>query len=430
MTTTIVLMLPVLLPLRCGTVPTAVHTHAATNAVGIARTFEVKAFHAVGDGMHDDTSAIQQAIDACAAAGGGRVVFAKGTYCTGSIALQSHVTVEVPDGVVIQGSAEKADYPLATARWEGMEKPAYQALFTAKHAEQIAIVGKGIIQSDRQMGARRDPRGPTLIEPVECKDVTIDGPTLHTYRIWAVHPTYCENVRLSNLTIQNKGANGDGMDIDSCTKVSIDHCSFETDDDNLSIKSGKGQEGVRVGRPSEDVSISHCSFIKGYCSIAFGSELSGGIRNVRVEHCTFHVGRGALYLKSRPGRAGYIEDITADDLEAGPCPLLVIDMNYSFNVDTQGVPGVAGLTRFKNITVKNSRVVCTQAVKVVSTPDNPVDGVTLESISGTCAQAWIFTHAREVVLKNIRLTELKGKFLKLDDVQGTGLSEDAMENKN
>jgi polygalacturonase len=387
------------------------------------RSFDVKDFHAVGDGKHNDTASIQQAIDACFAAGGGDVSFPKGTYRTGSITLKSHVTLNVPEGVIIQGSGSTADYPLATARWEGMEKPAYKALITADHAEQIGIVGKGTIQSDKKIGTLRDPRGPTLIEPTECKGVTIDGPTLHTFKIWALHPTYCQDVDISNLTIENKGGNGDGIDIDSCLKVKIDGCSFDTDDDNISIKSGKGREGVRVGRPSEDITISNCKFIKGYCSIAFGSELSGGIRNVHVQHCSFKQGRGALYFKSRPGRAGYIEDVTAEDLDVGPCPLLVVDMNYGFNVDAQGVAGVDGLTRFKNITIRNAKIDCKEAVKVVSTPENRVEGVTLESITGRCTEPWVFKNAFKIGLKDIHVTGVKKNFLLLENAEGTGLTE-------
>jgi polygalacturonase len=386
-------------------------------------TFDVGAFGAVGDAKHVDTDAIQNAIDACFKAGGGVVTFPKGTYLTGSINLKSHVTLNVPEDVIIQGSGKTADYPLATARWEGMEKPAYKALINADHAEQIAIVGKGVIQSDKKIGTLRDPRGPALIEPVECKGVIIDGPVIHTFKIWAVHPTYCEDVSISNLTIENKGGNGDGIDVDSCRKVAIDRCSFDTDDDNLSIKSGKGKEGALVNRPSEDITITNCRFIKGYCSIALGSELSGGIRNVLVQHCSFKQGRGAIYCKSRPGRGGYIEDVTGEDLDVGPCPLLVVDMNYSFNVDTQGIDGVAGLTRFKNITIRNARIDCKEAVKVVSTKDNSVVGVTLESITGRCVEPWVFKNASNIELKDIHVAGFKKDFLSLDNAQGIGLSD-------
>jgi polygalacturonase len=404
-------------------IPSAPPTLYAQSAPA-PHSFDVNSFGAIGDGKTKDTVAIQNAIDACAQAGGGEVNFPAGTYLTGSIDLKSHVHLVVPKGAVIQGSGDTADYPLATARWEGMEKPAYLALIRASHAQDIAITGSGVIQGDRAIGTLRNPRAPTLIEPIECQDVRLDGMTLHSNRIWTVHPTYCQNVAISNLIIQTTGANSDGIDPDSCQHVTIDHCSFHTDDDNIAIKSGKGQEGVRVGRPSEDITITNCTFIKGYSSIAFGSELSGGISDVHIRHCTFQQGRCALYLKSTAGRAGYITNVTVEDLDVGPEPLLDVDVNYKYNPDPQGVPGTDGLTKFQNVTIDNARIQGVKAVTVVATPENPADGITLSNITGSCAKPWVFKNATNVTLKEIHVTGFTGDFLSLDNASGAGLDQE------
>jgi polygalacturonase len=386
-------------------------------------SINVKTFGAIGDGITKDTIAIQKAVDTCASAGGGEVHFPAGTYLTGSIELKSHVHLVVPQGVILQGSGDKADYPLATARWEGMEKPAYLALFRADHAEDISISGAGTIQGDKEIGKLRNPRAPTLIEPMECKNVRLDGLTLHSTRIWTVHPTYCQDVAFSNLVIKTWGANGDGIDPDSCQHVTIDHCSFDTDDDNIAIKSGKGQEGVKVARPSVDITITNCTFIKGYTSIAFGSELSGGIEHVHVQHCTFQQGRGALYFKSTPGRAGYVRDVTAEDLDVGPEPLLAIDNSYKFNPDPQGVAGTAGLTKFQNITINNAKIHSKKAVTITGTLENPADTITLSNISGTCEEPWVIKNARNVTLKNIHVSGFTSNFLSLENATGTGVEQ-------
>jgi len=268
------------------TFPLSAQQPAPTPAPTKPAPLNVKDFGAMGDDTTKDTAAIQKAIDTCAQAGGGEVDFPAGTYLTGSIVLKSHVHLVVPQGSTIHGTSEIADYVLATARWEGMQKPAYLALIRADHAEDIAITGAGVIQGGSNIGKLRNPRGPTLIEPVECETVRLDGLTLHGSGVWTVHPTYCQDLTLSNLIIQTSGGNSDGIDPDSCSNITIDHCSFDCGDDDISLKSGKGQEGVKIGRPTENVTITNCTFIKGHSSVAFGSELSGGIRNVHIQHCT------------------------------------------------------------------------------------------------------------------------------------------------
>ncbi len=346
-----------------------------------------------------------------------------GTYLTGSIELKSHVHLVVPQGVTIQGTGDVADYPLKTARWEGMEKPAYLALIRADHAEDIAITGAGTIQGDNKIGKSRSPRGATLIEPIGCKNVRLDGLTLHGKNVWTVHPTYCQDVTFSNLTIATSGPNSDGIDPDSCQHVTIDHCSFDCGDDDISIKSGKGQEGVKVGRPSEDITITNCTFIKGHSSLAFGSELSGGIQNVHIQHCTCQEGRSALYFKSCAGRAGYIRNVSAEDLEVGPEALLVVNTDYKSNPDSQGVDGPAGLTKFQNVTITNARIHGEKGVMVTATAENPADGIALSNITGTCDKTWVFTNATNVCLKDIHVTGFKKGFLNLTNASGTGLDE-------
>ena len=385
--------------------------------------YNVKDFGAIGDGKTKNTAAIQKAIDTCAQAGGGDVIFPPGTFLTGSIELKSHVHLIVPAGTVVQGSKDKADYPLGTARWEGLEKPCYLGLIRADHAEDIAITGMGLIEGDKEIGKLRNPRAPTLIEPIECKNVRLDGVTLKNYQIWTVHPTFCSDVSISNMLFKTTGWNSDGIDPDSCQRVTIDRCVFDTGDDSIAIKSGKGEEGVKVGRPSADITITHCEFITGYSSIAMGSELSGGIENVHIAHCTFRHGRAALYLKSRPGRAGFIRNITAEDIDVGPEALLEIDINYNSNPDSQGVPGPAGLTKFQNITIRNARIQGNKAVTVVATRENPVDGLTLSNISGTCVKAWVFTNVGNLALSNIHVTGFEKEFLDLDHTTGTGLEQ-------
>ena len=384
-------------------------------------SYNVRDYGAVADDKTIDTAAIQKAIDTAAAAGGGEVFLPPGTYRAGSLELKSHVTLRLDAGAVIHGSAAATDYPLVTARWEGIQRECHQALIFAHNAEDIAITGSGAILGDGKVGKLRGPRGPTLIEPSNCKNVRLSGVTIGNIGVWTLHPTYCQGVMVSNVTFDSKGKNSDGMDPDSCQGVVIDHCTFSAGDDDIAIKSGKGQEGVKIGMPTNDISINNCTFSKGHAGVALGSELSGGISGVKIANCKFSGVKEAIYMKSCPGRAGYVRDVQASNLTVTDAALLLIQTTYHSNPDSQGVPGDAGLTSFGSIAISDVHADSKRLVTVQATPERPVDGLALSNISGSCKEGFVICNAKAVVLKNIKLDGMKDAALYTQNAQGTGL---------
>ena len=382
----------------------------------------VRDFGAAGDGKIPDTAAIQKALDTVASQGGGEVLLPAGRYISGSLVMKSHTTLRLEAGATLLGSSNRDDYPLVPARWEGRETNCHRALISAEHADDIAITGAGVIEGNPAVGPLRNPRGPAVIEMADCGNLRVEGITLKSLRMWTLHPTYCHDVRIIGVTFNTAGANSDGIDPDSCQRVVINGCTFSTGDDNIAIKSGKGQEGVKVGRPCEDILITNCTFIKGYVSIALGSELSGGIRRVRISHCTFQQGLAALQLKSRAGRAGYVEDVTADHLVVGPEPLLEINNNYRFNPDPQGVPGAVGLTLFKNIRISDVKITSTNLMNIDGTAEKPVDGLKISRVTGTCQRGSVLQNARNVALTDVQLDGITGPQYFTNNVAGSGLA--------
>jgi len=382
----------------------------------------VRDFGAVGDGKASDTAAIQKALDTVATKGGGEVLIPAGRYISGSLVMKSHTTLRLDGGATLLGSSNRDDYPIVQARWEGRETNCHQALISAGKAEDITITGAGIIEGNPAVGPLRNPRGPAVIEMVECGNLRVEGVTLKSLRMWTLHPTYCHDVRIAGVTFDTAGANSDGINPDSCQRVVIDGCTFSTGDDNIAIKSGKGQEGVQVGRPCEDILITNCTFIKGYVSIALGSELSGGIRRVRISHCTFQQGLAAMQLKSRAGRAGYVEDVTAEHVVVGPEPLLEINNNYRFNPDPQGVPGADGLTLFKDIRISDVKMTSKNLMNIEGTTEKPVDGLQISRVTGTCQRGSVLQNIRNVALTDIQLEGITGPHYFTNNVEGTGLA--------
>ena len=391
----------------------------------------IRDFGATGDGVTKETAAIQQTIDRCSIFGGGEVLISAGNYLTGSIQLKSNVVLRFEQDAILTGSSDYADYPVTQVRWEGKWIQGHIALIYAEGAEHIGIVGPGKIvgfapangPNNSQIKVRR----PTLVEPINCNDVHLEGFSTSYRGMWSLHPTCCENITIKNLTIRSTGGNGDGIDVDSCKRVHIDGCDISTGDDCISLKSGRGSEGYLLHKSTEDVHISNCTFADSlFACIGIGSETSGGIRGVHIEHCKFTGAKTfALYIKTRPGRGAFIEDIVADDLEVSGTQggLLRFNLLGSGKQDESPVPGVEGIPTVKNFRFSNIRV--TDAPILVDGtsvhPGKPLEGFSLTNVTGTCAKGIYLANVHKAEIKNINVAGFAGPLLNLVNVTGTGL---------
>ena len=390
--------------------------------------FNVGTFGAIGNGTTKDTAAFQKALDTCAAAGGGTVIVPAGNYLLGSIELKSRTIMLLEKGAHLLGSPDLGDYPVMKIRWEGKWIDGHRALIFAHDTDHIAIIGPGKISSDPALGGRQMPRRPVLIEPMHCTNVQFKGFTTEHHTMWSIHPTYCENVVAKNLTIRSTGGNGDGIDVDSCRHVRIEGCDIATGDDCITLKSGRGLEGYRIARPTEDVLISHCTLADSiFACIGIGSETSGGIRDVRIEDCKFTRARTyAIYIKGRPGRGAFIENISATNLDVATTPggFLRINLLNSGIQDPEPVPGDEGIPVARNYRLDGVKVDCGTLVDAASiSPVKPLDGFSLADISGTCRKAIALANMTHVELRGIHVTGYEGPFLTQTNVQGAGLEE-------
>jgi len=392
-------------------------------------TLNPRDFGATGDGVTKETLALQQALDRASVLGGGTVNVPAGTYLTGALAFRSNTTLHLEEGATLHGSPDLADYPVTQVRWEGKWIKGYIGLLSAQDAVDIAITGKGSIVGNKSIPGRVDKasgmRNPALLEFVNCTHVRITDCLTDQNDMWSIHPVYCTDIAFHNVTV-NSGA--DGIDVDSCKNVVIDNCTFTTADDCISLKSGRGMEGNTIARPTEDVTISNCTFHDlHWACIGIGSETSAGIRNVRVTNCKCLSARTfAIYIKSRPGRGAFIENITMDGLEVSGAQqgFLRINMLNSGKQDEDPVPGDAGIPTIRNLRFSNIHVTdMPQLVDAVSIhPAKPIDGLTLSNIAGTCAKGISIANARHVLLRDIHVTGYTGPLLSLANVTGTGLT--------
>ena len=364
------------------------------------RDFEITSYGAKGDGQTDCTEAFRQAIAACSAAGGGRVVVPAGRFLTGPIHLRSNVNLHVTAGATVAFHQDPARYlPAVFTRWEGVELMGYSPLIYAFEQENIAVSGEGTLdgggdlthwwpwkgnadsgwkQGDPNQKPGRDrlfemaERGvpvaervvaeggylrPQFIQPYRCRNVLIEGVTIRRSPMWEIHPVLCANVTVRGVTIDTHGPNNDGCNPESCRDVLIENCYFDTGDDCIAIKSGRNADGRRLATPSENIVIRGCRMKDGHGGVTIGSEISGGVRYVFAERCEMdspNLDR-ALRLKTNAMRGGVLEHIYMRDVTIGQVADAVVHVDFHYEEGAAGshLPTVRQI-EVRNVTSRKS----------------------------------------------------------------------------
>jgi polygalacturonase len=403
-------------------------TSAPLPSAKFKATWNVRDFGAKGDGQTKDTIAVQRALDACTSAGGGSVIVPLGNYLMGSVVIGSNTTLQLERGANISGSPDIADYPVVRVRWEGEFTKGHRSLISAEKADNVTITGPGvIIGPPLSVSGLRNPRGPALVELANGTNVVLNGFTTQYQQLWSVHLLYCRNVTASNLTIRSVLVNGDGIDVDSCRDVLIEHCNIDTGDDAIALKSGRGLEAVRIGRPTQNVVIKDCTLSSSiFAGLAIGSEMSGGIRDVRVENCRISGRQNGIFIKSREGRGGFIENIAGENLTINnSATFLTIRL---LETGIQASEPVAGIVEkwarvhnisFSMVNVHNvGHLVDAQDIP----PERPLDGLLLYGIYGDCGNGISLANMVNVKLDEIAVgSSVSGAFITTNNVKGVGL---------
>ena len=334
-----------------------------------ARDFVITNFGAVPDGRTDCTQAIGEAVDACAQAGGGRVVVPAGKFLTGAIHLKSNVELHLETGsVLLFRTAPNAYLPAVFTRFEGSECYNYSPFIYALGQQNVAVTGDGLLDgqadasnwlswknSNRRselvkmaeanvpVEQRRFGQGdnlrPDFIEFNRCQNVLIEGVKIRRSPMWEIHPLLCTNVTVRGVDIFSHGANNDGCDPESCRDVLIERCLFDTGDDCIAIKSGKNNDGRRVGVPSVNLVVRDCTMRDGHAGVAIGSEISGGCSNVFVEHCEMSSPNlvCALRLKNNAARGGTLQDIFMRNVNVGQVKDSVLQIDFLYDEGKRGL---------------------------------------------------------------------------------------------
>ncbi|CAK8544469.1 unnamed protein product [Lathyrus sativus] len=289
-------------------------------------------FGAVGDGITLNTKAFQNAIfylNSFSDKGGAKLFVPAGRWLTGSFDLISHLTLWLDKDAVILGSTNSEDWPVVDplpSYGRGRELPGarHRSLIYGSDLTDVIITGnEGIIDGQGSIWWSKfrnktlDYTRPHLVELMNSTGILISNLTFLNSPFWTIHPVYCSQVTVQNVTILAPldSPNTDGIDPDSSDDVCIEDCYISTGDDLIAIKSGWDEYGIAFGRPSTNIII-HRLVGKTQVSagIAIGSEMSGGVSNVHAQDIRFYDSYTAIRIKTSPGRGGYVRNIYVSNI--------------------------------------------------------------------------------------------------------------------
>ncbi len=316
-------------------------------------TFNVRRFGAVGNGAADDTAALQGAILCCP--DGGRVLIPAGQYRTGPLFLKSHITLELAAGAELRLITDPQRFPVLPGMtrttdeqgevllgsWEGNPLDMYAAAITGIGVEDVRIIGQGIVDGCasrdnwwKQAKKAVGPYRPRLFYLRDCRHVTVQGLTFRNSPAWNLHPTFSEDLSFLNVRVEAPAdsPNTDGFDPESCRHIRLMGTVFSVGDDCIALKAGKIYMGETYHTPCEDIEIAWCLMLDGHGGVTVGSEMAGGVRDVRVHHCRMVGNDRGLRIKTRRGRGRYgvIDRIRFEDvrMERVKTPLVVNAMYF------------------------------------------------------------------------------------------------------
>ncbi|MCH5335182.1 MAG: glycoside hydrolase family 28 protein [Alistipes sp.] len=452
-------------------------------------------FGGVGDGSTLNTEAFANAFAALEKRGGGRLNVPSGVWYTGPIELKDNTELHLDRGAIIFFSNDKSLYPIRQVTFEGLDTWRCQSPLSATHVKNVAITGEGVIDGngDAWRAVKRDKLTagawerkvrsggivsddgrtwypsesfkfgattgsdqnvstwattkedfermhdflrPVLVQIHYCENVLIEGVTIQNSPCWNIHPAMCKNIVVKGITVRcpDYAQNGDGIDFESCCNIEITDSSFDVGDDGICIKSGKDEAGRRRGIPCENIIVDNCTVFHGHGGFVVGSEMSGGVKNVKVSNCRFTGTDVGLRFKSTRGRGGVVENIFIDNVAMADISTeaLLFDLFYGGKSASEALadgdegevtdmpvkPVDETTPQFRNIDIRN--VYCRGARRAMlfnGLPEMNVENVTVENTAIYAQNGAQINESTGVTFRNVKVVPEKGPALMINNAK-------------
>jgi len=379
-----------------------------------------RSYGAKGNGVAKDTTAIQRAINACEAKGGGTVVLSPGAYLSGPVVLKSNITLDLKKGATLLGSPDFKDYPKITE----FRAPGRQALVSATDASHVSIIGSGTINGNGSgwwkaflkhlvaEGRNTHFTRPRLIVFDHCDHVLIEGITAENSPMWQIVPYYSDYVTIRNIRVlaPPHSVNTDAVDPFASQHVLIEHVYANVGDDDVAIKSG--MPNSTNNRASRYITIKDCTFMRGH-GLSIGSEIAGGAQHIYADNITFDGTGNGIRIKANRDRGNDVSDIVFKNIHMKNVPnALIISEFYPHKFPPKpDLPApVTRLTpHFHNITIENMTAINSRNAGVIAgLPEAPIRGLVFVHVT-IDAQKGMFISNAQVEDKDLVVHASEGK---------------------
>ena len=450
----------------------------------------IQDFGGNGNGTFLNTEAFAAAIEHLSSKGGGHLVVPAGVWRTGPIEIKSNIDLHVEHGAVVVFDPSLDLYPVINTSFEGLDTRRCVSPLHAQGAKNISITGGGTFDgsgeywraakkskmNDAQwkkqskmpgyisedgsawypdkafyeaslttngLNVLAQPRPdeeikrflrPVMVSLRDCENVLLEDCLFQNSPAWNIHPLMCRNLIIKNITVRNPeySQNGDGIDIESCTNTVLVNSTFDCGDDGICIKSGKDADGRRRGIPCSNLIVDGCTVYHGHGGFVVGSEMSGGVKNVKVSNCRFLGTDVGLRFKSRRGRGGVVEGIWINDITMTDIvtEALLFDLFYMNKSATEAAedgskpaeePAFTAdetTPSFRDIHI--SDVVCSGAARAMyfnGLPEMPVKGIEIKDCEISAKKGIDIRWSEDVTLQNVKVDAADGKPLVTSNVK-------------